>query len=56
MPRVKSTRNEEYRKFQVRRGEWQTRVVSVIPETEFVPTGEIADLVRIHLKTNREQE
>ena len=36
-PRVKSTRNEEYQKGKVRRGEWQMEAISVIPEMEWNP-------------------
>jgi hypothetical protein len=37
-----------------RRGEWQTKVVSVIPEMERYPSKVIADVVRFRPRTNRE--
>jgi len=54
-PRVKSTRNEEYCKGKDRRGGWQTKVVSVIPEMEWNASGSIADVGQFHPRMNQEE-
>ena len=54
-PRVKCSRNEEYHKGQVRKGEWQTEVVLVIPEMEWNASRGIADVAQIHPKRNRKE-
>ena len=54
-PRVKSTRNEEYCEGEGGRGEWQMKVVSVIPEMEWNARRSIADVALIHPRMNREE-
>ena len=49
-----STWQEEDRKGKVRRGGWQTRVVSVNSEMECQTDGVFADVGRNHPRTNRE--
>jgi hypothetical protein len=54
LPRVECTRYGEYHQGKVRQGEWQTKVVLVIPEMERYPRKVIANVVRFRPRTNRE--
>ena len=53
-PRVECTLKGEWQKGQGGRGELQTKVVSVIPEMERIPSEVLADVVRFRPRTNRE--
>ena len=53
-PRAECTRNGEYYKVKDRQGEWQTKVISVIPEMERDRGQVIANVVRFRSRTNRE--
>jgi hypothetical protein len=52
---VKCSRNEGYRKGEDRRGEWLTKVVSVIPGMGWHSSRSVADVAQIHPKINREE-
>ena len=55
LPQVKSTRSGEYYKGEGRRGEWQTKVVSVFPEMGSKSSRGIADVAQIHARMSREK-
>src|SRR5260370_39988080 len=52
-PRMRSTRNEGFSKEQDGQGQWPTKVVSAVPETERGKSRDFADFVQIHPRTNR---
>ena len=53
-PRVRCIQNNEDCEAKVGRGEWQTKIVLLIPEMKWHPNQMFADEVQIRSKTNRE--